>query len=264
MPSPDAAPDADASPGSSARSLPDKEMSLAGTTCRLLRNPRFVQRDDLVELYWRFHPRFRFLKCQPKNAAFLDIGAGPGGLAFWRSWGSPNRDDIALYALDLAKGEHFHLFAGYALANLDESAIPYPDGRFDGIMMSHVIEHLRKPREALGEVARVLKPGGRFYMEWPTPETVHCPRRQTFLDRGLPVGTLNFHDDRTHLRTYSLDEGVEFLERNGLRTVEGGFVENALLEDELFTYGALHKDEEVLTYALWLKFRWSQYVIAEK
>ncbi len=44
--------------------------------------------------------------------------------------------------------------------------LPFPDGRFDLVLTSHVIKHLddRAMPIAFGEVARVLRPGGRFLM----------------------------------------------------------------------------------------------------
>jgi ubiquinone/menaquinone biosynthesis C-methylase UbiE len=42
--------------------------------------------------------------------------------------------------------------------------LPFADGTFDVVFSSHVIKHLDEPaiEKAFGEIARVLKPGGRF------------------------------------------------------------------------------------------------------
>jgi len=47
--------------------------------------------------------------------------------------------------------------------------IPFPDERFEGVILSHVMEHLdrRDHCKALYEVRRVLKKGGRAFVEVP-------------------------------------------------------------------------------------------------
>ena len=47
----------------------------------------------------------------------------------------------------------------YVIANADYP-LPFRDNAFDGVLMIHVIEHLRCPYQTLLEVRRVLKPGG--------------------------------------------------------------------------------------------------------
>ncbi|MBE3070032.1 MAG: class I SAM-dependent methyltransferase, partial [Planctomycetes bacterium] len=47
--------------------------------------------------------------------------------------------------------------------------LPYEDGRFDSVLCTDVLEHLVPARQdaMLAEVARVLAPGGRFFMTTP-------------------------------------------------------------------------------------------------
>jgi SAM-dependent methyltransferase len=51
----------------------------------------------------------------------------------------------------------------------DVCALPFEDGRFDGVVAFSILEHLRAPElgRALAEVARVLEPGGRFLVGCP-------------------------------------------------------------------------------------------------
>lgn len=49
--------------------------------------------------------------------------------------------------------------------------IPWPDQTFDLVFADNVLEHLERPVAVLREVARVLKPGGRFVAK--TPNTLH-------------------------------------------------------------------------------------------
>lgn len=80
-------------------------------------------------------------------------------------------------ALDLGCGRGWHREAveragfswvGMDFANkrapllADAHALPFADASFGFVLSVAVLEHLRHPYVALGEIARVLKPGGRF------------------------------------------------------------------------------------------------------
>ncbi len=45
--------------------------------------------------------------------------------------------------------------------------LPWPDAHFQLVIMKHVLEHTRDPRLALGEVRRVLRPGGGLFIAVP-------------------------------------------------------------------------------------------------
>jgi SAM-dependent methyltransferase len=57
----------------------------------------------------------------------------------------------------------FLLLAGDALR------LPFADASFDAVICSEVLEHIPDYRSALTEIARVLKPGGRFCASVPRP-----------------------------------------------------------------------------------------------
>ena len=46
--------------------------------------------------------------------------------------------------------------------DVDSEDIPFEDGQFDMVVFSEVMEHLRFPQKALGEIARVLRKNGRL------------------------------------------------------------------------------------------------------
>jgi hypothetical protein len=48
----------------------------------------------------------------------------------------------------------------HVMQRMDITQIPYPDGTFDVIYCSHVLEHVPDDRRAMREFRRVLKPGG--------------------------------------------------------------------------------------------------------
>ena len=45
--------------------------------------------------------------------------------------------------------------------------LPFDDGRFDVIAIRSVVEHLEQPRETFRELSRVLKPGGKIFVNIP-------------------------------------------------------------------------------------------------
>lgn len=49
----------------------------------------------------------------------------------------------------------------------DGTKFPFEDGEFDSVLANQVFEHVFNPDEFLGEVNRVLKPGGMFLMTVP-------------------------------------------------------------------------------------------------
>jgi predicted SAM-dependent methyltransferase len=48
--------------------------------------------------------------------------------------------------------------------------MPFEDGRFDILVMKHVLEHARSPAEALAEARRLLSPGGALVVAVPDVE----------------------------------------------------------------------------------------------
>ncbi len=97
------------------------------------------------------------------------------------------------------------------LTKLNFSTIP--DQYFDGIWMAHVIEHLHNGDEVLPGLIQKLKPGGFFYIEYPGKKSTTLPSMK---------GTLNFKDDPTHVRIYSVPELAGIFESNGCLVIQSG------------------------------------------
>jgi SAM-dependent methyltransferase len=49
----------------------------------------------------------------------------------------------------------------------DVTALPFPDGEFDGAVLGEVLEHVEEDGRALAEVRRVLRPGGVLALSVP-------------------------------------------------------------------------------------------------
>lgn len=53
--------------------------------------------------------------------------------------------------------------------DLTKDAFPFPDAHFDLVTCIEVAEHLATEEPWMGEIARVLRPGGIFYLQTPNP-----------------------------------------------------------------------------------------------
>jgi ubiquinone/menaquinone biosynthesis C-methylase UbiE len=62
------------------------------------------------------------------------------------------------------------------------AAIAAPDSRYDHVFDFGIIHHVIRWRDAVGEVHRVLKPGGRFYVEEYLKDFICHPVWRTLLD----------------------------------------------------------------------------------
>src|SRR6201995_59849 len=88
-----------------------------------------------------------------------------------------------------------------------------PDNYFDGIWMAHVIEHLHDGDQVIEKLISKLKNGGYMYIEYPGIKSTKLPSMH---------GSLNFYDDPTHVRIYSVKELTDLFEKMGCTVLKGG------------------------------------------
>ncbi|MGA9828531.1 MAG: class I SAM-dependent methyltransferase [Rhodanobacteraceae bacterium] len=81
----------------------------------------------------------------------------------------PGSDYIGLDYLATGK----HLYGARPDLFADASRLPFVDASVDTVLILEVIEHLRHPREALEEIARVLRPRGRLLLTMPFLYPIH-------------------------------------------------------------------------------------------
>jgi SAM-dependent methyltransferase len=128
--------------------------------------------DRVVELPWAAE---RILDARP--SCVLDL-AGPKLLACWLA----ENADAEIVGTDLLQTEIARWrklvvaadlggrrFRRLTLDTADGTNLPYADGRFDAAMSVSVIEHIPEDGDiaAIGELARVLRPGGRLVLTFP-------------------------------------------------------------------------------------------------
>ena len=102
----------------------------------------------------------------PADAAVLDVGTGPGVLLAELAG---RRPDLRLVGIDLsadmvaAAGRNLAGFGDRAsVRTADVTDLPFADGEFDLVVSSISLHHWDHPEAAVGELARVLRPGGRL------------------------------------------------------------------------------------------------------
>jgi SAM-dependent methyltransferase len=227
------------------------------------RKPRLGP-DEAQELYFRQHPRTLFIKALPSNAKVVDIGAGDGSLSVFRGWPEPVRDDLGLYAYSIEKGTRFDDFDGYEISDWNLQPPEFEGIRFDAVVSGHFIEHIDEPGSLATWMARKLVPGGRAYIEWPSPHSLDLPSQRALAERGVPLTISRFDDDCTHQVLPTRDAVVSGLELAGFDIEQQGIVRMPWIEEQLMASFRDSEDGFCRQAAFWLMTGWSQFVIAAR
>jgi SAM-dependent methyltransferase len=136
-------------------------------------------------LTWQSDPQIESVLARvPAGARILDLGAGGRLIA-------PN-----VICVDFIPFPHTRLVA-------DVQRLPVRDGAVDLVFATGLLEHVEDERAVLGEIQRVLRPGGLAHVELP------------FLQQ--------YHEDPIDCRRLTVDGLEREMKRVGLETVKSGF-----------------------------------------
>ena len=154
----------------------------------------------------------------PAAGAVLDVGAGSGVAARAAKESSTARTVVALdpsiEMLRVARGHGLRVVAGAV------PGLPFPPGTFAGVMANFVLSHLPSYQEALADMARALKPGGKLGVtSWGSLRNEFRERWQTVADsfagkealqaavaQGLPLE--EWVEDPAHLQQAFEEAGL--------------------------------------------------------
>lgn len=152
----------------------------------------------------------------------LDMGCGAGRHAF-----ALYRRGCDVVALDRDAGELRDVAAMFRAMEVEGEApagataaavrgdayrLPFPDASFDAVVAAEVLEHLPADEQAMAELARVLRPGGRIAVTVPRwgPEKVCWALSDAY-----------HRVEGGHVRIYRRDQLTGRLARTGLEPVGG-------------------------------------------
>ncbi len=161
--------------------------------------------------------KFRYVRGRLTLEAprILDIGCGNGSPTLTRRWFPKCHyagADIQRYRLsdaDLAAMDEF-----YQLGEDGSGYDAIPVASYDFVILNHVVEHMREPMAVVAKLCGKLKPGGYFWIAFPSERSLHLPHAED--------ETLNFYDDPTHVYLPKVDEIAGVLLANGVNVLHAG------------------------------------------
>ena len=133
----------------------------------------------------------------------LEIGCGRGEMSRWLA--RPEHGTRRLVAADFAQSAVAlgraaaaqDAFPALSWEVADLGALGHPDAAFDTVVSCETVEHVPDPSAALGEVVRVLKPGGRLFLTTPNYLSTtglyraYCRLRgRVYREAGQPINNL--------------------------------------------------------------------------
>ena len=106
-----------------------------------------------------------------KDQAILDVGCGAGyAMEKFKEAGFTNLQGITMSDDDVKATQD----RGFKCEKMDQSFMTFEDESLDFLFVRHCLEHSPFPYLTLGEFHRVLKTGGKMYIEMPAPDN-HRP-----------------------------------------------------------------------------------------
>jgi SAM-dependent methyltransferase len=211
---------------------------------------------------WRSIPwidsRAAFVAATPAGGNLLDLGTS-NGETLRHMW--ELRPDLHFFAVDIAPPPPLAPpRTTFAQVDLESQPLPWPDHFFDSITCMHLIEHMKTATNLWREVARVLKPGGRVYVETPGVKSLHTASAPGEL-RGKV--TLNFFDDPSHTLPVTPEMMAHAARDCGLQPAKAGKSRNWIFAASYPFFALLPARRSKYVAKLhWLG--WSVYLIAQK
>ncbi|UCE79714.1 MAG: class I SAM-dependent methyltransferase [Nitrospiraceae bacterium] len=196
----------------------------------------FLKTKDSFSVYERFFSD----EIEYKKHRVLDVGLGIGTYIKALSDRGVNNVfgfDIVYELVEVAKKR-------FGIRNVITSnalRIPFKDNVFDAVLCYNLIEHVSLPDSVISEVYRVLRDGGKLYIDFPNANSLG--------DIAFRWGGIVLRGRTSHIQKFTKKRAIKLLESNGFKI-------NRTKELRGFTFGFpvlnriwfTRKLQEVLTY----------------
>ena len=143
-------------------------------------------------------------KLTPKNGRILEIGSGHG---FFVGAMHKKKYNITGIEISIEKRTMAKKVTKAKILDIDLNHDVLDIGKFDTIVMFHVLEHIADPISFLKKIRSLLKPGGKIIIEVP-----NCDDFQLELNRSYR----DFYWQRAHLQYFSPKTLKKILSLSGL------------------------------------------------
>ena len=164
------------------------------------------------------------------NGSMLDVGCGEGRHIFGIMQEYPMMKCVGLDMDDdsLKKAEEGYSYfesiseVGAEFIKGSAYSLPFPDNTFDLIVCSEVLEHLHEYHDAVIEINRVLKPGGKFFASVPAfwPEKICWYLSKEY--QNQPGGHLRILDQKKLIHEIE-DRGFKFLSSEKFHSIHSPY-----------------------------------------
>lgn len=174
-----------------------------------------VQREKRLRMWGA---RLDRLERLAPRGRLLDVGCAEGTfleLARRRGWDVCGAELSAFAAAAASRRLGLEIFCG----ELIEAR--YPDDSLDVVTLWHVLEHVREPARYLGEIRRIIRPGGLLVIAVPNVDD-YIMQAAYRIVRGRPQRLFSKEDREIHLYHYSAKTIGMYLERAGFSVMRIG------------------------------------------
>ena len=165
-----------------------------------------------------------------RNGSMLDVGCGEGRHIFGVMQEYPMMKCVGLDMDDdsLKKAEEGYSYfesiseVGAEFIKGSAYSLPFPDNTFDLVVCSEVLEHLHEYNDAVIEINRVLKPGGKFFASVPAfwPEKICWYLSKEY--QIQPGGHLRIFDHKKLVHEIE-DRGFKFLSSEKFHSIHSPY-----------------------------------------